>query len=119
MRRSGRMAMISLIGAVVLSVAAAASAEASDDGAAQALFREAASAWTQARGVEAPNPSTEAHALKLGLLRKVDSTLRRIVERYPATQLGRSLAEGGTVEEVSMARSSLAIEEFLGESCDP
>ena len=113
------LAVVSLVGASSLALQVARAAETAEDGAAQALLREAATAWTQARDVEAPHPATDAHALKLGLLRKADATLRRIVERHATTPLARSLAQGGTIDGLSMARTSLAIEEFLAESCDP
>jgi hypothetical protein len=86
---------------------------------AQALMRDASDLWANLDRSTPIAPHSEAHAARLDALRRIDTTLRSIVERYPASPLARRLATGGSVGDLSMARSSLAIEQFLAESCDP
>jgi hypothetical protein len=86
---------------------------------AEALMRDANEIWVGLDRSTPVTPHGEAHAARLNALRRVDATLRRIVEIYPATPLARRLAAGGSVGDLSMARSSLAIEQFLAETCDP
>jgi hypothetical protein len=86
---------------------------------AQALMRDASDLWANLDRSTPIAPHSEAHAARLYALRRIDTTLRSIVERYPASPLARRLATGGSVGDLSMARSSLAIEQLLAESCDP
>jgi hypothetical protein len=121
MRYAGAIVMACV---AMLATGPDASAQLAGDGVdaetrAQALMRDASELWSGLDRSTPVAPHSEAHAARLDALRRVDATLRSIVERYPATPLGRRLAAGGSVGDLSMARSSLAIEQVRAESCDP
>jgi hypothetical protein len=94
-------------------------AHASDEAAAQSMFDAAARSWSLATTQPPAAAAGGAQTAKIDLLREVDATLRRIVERFPATRLATRLSSGDVVGDLSMARTSLAIEHAIGESCDP